>query len=85
MRTPVHAMPPQRPDLVEALADGLAELLVSEFRRRHAQGNQQALAATVASPRGTNHVDDAPQAERYVAVSCGNDGLREGINEGDQR
>lgn len=85
MRTPVHAMPPQRPDLVEALADGLAELLVSEYRRRHPPRNQQVLGATVETSRGINHLDDAPQAEHYVALSCGNDGLREGSNGGDRR
>lgn len=55
MRTPVltHA-PQQDPHMAEALADGLAELLVAEYRRRHSQHNQQDLPATVASPSGLN-------------------------------
>lgn len=56
MRTPVLTRTSQQ-DLhrAEELANGLAELLVAEYRRRHSQDNQQALAATVASPRGFHH------------------------------
>lgn len=85
MRTPVLIHTREDRDSASALSDALAELLVAEYRRRHSQDNQQALAATVASPRGINHLDNAPQAEHYVAISCGNDGQREGSNGGAPR
>jgi len=67
VRTPVLTCAPrQDPNLAEALADGLAELLVAEYRRRHPQRNQQDLAATVDSPSGLNHTADelADEADR---------------------
>lgn len=56
MRTPISSHTSrQDPDLTEELANGLAELLVQEYRRRHPQHNQQDLAATVGAPSGPNH------------------------------
>jgi len=85
VRTPVliHTSR-QDPDRTEALADALAELLVSEYRRRHPQHNQQDQVSTVASPRGINHADVVPPVERHVAISLRNDGLSEGITGRDQ-
>lgn len=58
MRTPVLTHTSQQdPHRAEALADGLAELLVAEYRRRHSQHNQQDLAETVVPPSGPNHTE----------------------------
>lgn len=61
MRTPISSQPSWRePDLVEALADGLAQLMVAKYRARHPQGSQQPAGATVVSRQGLNHHDDEP-------------------------
>lgn len=58
MRTPVSQTLTAQQDLTDAVADGLAALLVSEYRRRHSQDNQPVPSVTVVSPRGPNHSDD---------------------------
>jgi len=60
VRTPVPQTPIAQRELTEELADGLAALLVAEFRRRHRPQNQEVLAATVVSRRGHDHLDDEP-------------------------
>lgn len=52
MRTPVPQTPIAQRELIEQLADGLAALLVAEFRQRRRPQDQQVLAATVVSPSG---------------------------------
>lgn len=58
MRTPVPQTPAAPRELTDAIADGLAALLVSEYRRRHSQHNQHDPAATVVSPSGLDHGND---------------------------
>lgn len=58
MRTPVAHTSRQDPQLTEELANGLAALLVAEYRRRQVQHSQPVGGLTVASPRRHNHTDD---------------------------
>lgn len=64
MRTPQPTQSPitQR-ELTEQLADGLAALLVAEFRARHPEYFQQDRVPTVVSPSGLNHTGDEPATE----------------------
>lgn len=78
MRTPISTRSSrQDPDRAEALADGLAELLVAEYRRRnprYPQHNQQGLTvmdgggrtSMVEPLRGRHHLDDAPQSDAML-------------------
>ncbi len=61
MRTPVAHASRQDPHLTDALADGLAQLLVSEYRRRHGQHDQQVLVATVMPGSERDHMGTEPE------------------------